>query len=196
MSGISLLYAVTRRLQGNCISSSWRNDIILARYCLEILEFCATADRVAEKFHEVLKNAFDEIGVFTQHDDSLMLNPEQIFPVGYVDPSLESIYKPLEEGSTLYDTSCYLLDIIRQPFAKFAQRSLSETMTSIKESSAYIDWCFEVSSPFNGKRTRADFGEDTSYKLGAVTTRYLQNSWYLITSDPYGWSNTQTADLS
>jgi hypothetical protein len=105
--------------------SRLKDDIEKARKCLAVLSYCAEADHIAQRFHEILSSSFDSVSQIegsVSPESASEMHSSQVEPMW--SPSLSdtgnlSGYFSVQESNDLVlnEHASKLLNIICRPFA-------------------------------------------------------------------------------
>lgn len=116
MSCLTLLHSAAQMQLHDYPQSTWQKELGYSRACLKVLEHCAKADKVAEKFVEVARGYYDILAVRIEDTDDIPNNDSP--------DNFDYLFStPESSHSQLLEVSCDLLKRVSCPFyAPFSMR--------------------------------------------------------------------------
>ncbi|KAH7130893.1 hypothetical protein EDB81DRAFT_727833 [Dactylonectria macrodidyma] len=174
-SCVVLLHSIAQKQLHQFSRSSWEDDLVQARICLDILSFCSTTDSVALKFQDCLVPIYDKLASYIHPtaSTSTLQNPSSL---NYL------LNVPKTADADRVSLSLKLLMMLCQPFGDAIGKCSSNN--NLGEP---LDWGLENCLPFRWDSQDVGIGD-----LGLLET----NNRFLGSDEPSGWTGVQSEDGS
>ncbi|KAH7124265.1 hypothetical protein EDB81DRAFT_765659 [Dactylonectria macrodidyma] len=172
-SCVVLLHSIAQKQVHQFSRSSWEDDLVQARICLDILSYCSTTDSVALKFQDCLVPIHDKLASYVHPitSTSTLQNPS----------SLNYILKvPKTADADRVSLSLKLLIMLCQPFSDAIGK-----FSSNNNLGEPLDWRFENCLPFCWDSQDVGIGD-----LGLLES----DNRFLGSDEPSGWTGVQSED--
>lgn len=146
---IYLAFAVTRSMAAGRSSSSWKDDIGLAKRCLDVLASCSSADPIVNNFAQEAKALQSALEIAERDLPGIGASWE--VEAGDLATD-ESLFAPISAQSLLHNLAGDLGRILCHPFKTLPILSMSHNLTNVEEISfgSHLNWFYFVSAPFRG----------------------------------------------
>lgn len=168
MSCLILLHSTAQMQLHDYPQSTWQNELYYARSCLGVLEYCATADKVADRFAQVIRRYYHILADQIQPDDNTHVydtpdNFDYLFSI------------PLPSHPQLAQVSRDLLKRVSCPFD--SPSSLHDEGILKAGLGAHITMVFNHCPPYD-----TESGSSAEKALSQMPTGQFVGS-----SQPHGW---------
>ncbi|KAL9610346.1 MAG: hypothetical protein Q9167_004944 [Letrouitia subvulpina] len=146
---IYLAFAVTKSMAARGSNNTWKDDIGLAKRCLDVLASCSSADPIANNFAKEAKDLQSALET-AERDPPGIGAPQEAEASDFARD--EFLFAPVSGQSSLHNLVGDLVRILCHPFRTLPVLSISHTLTNVEEISfgSHLNWFYFVSAPFRG----------------------------------------------
>ena len=182
MSCLIILSSTTHMILHDYPQHVWQGELSYAKTCLDVLDFCSSADSVAQIFKDTTQEFYDILHSQVQDQGQTIAKTEAFENFSHL------LANPRSGSTSLHLTSQRLLEYISRPFGDPSNLPVEKTLNTEEVIlGAHLDWNSVVTSPFN-RSGPGSVGGETAFSRAFSG---MSSGRFIGSIEPNGWNTSQ-----